>query len=301
MAALDQTWCGLSRAWLLLGVTVLFLAGGTTSAPGSETRGEAPVLASVEEVSSRGLVESPVGRDLVEAAIVRTNALAAGSAGLLRPSWQAASLSSLTVYLVVSRGVSAGNAVGVPRNCRCVFVQVEAFRRWIAGHSTGTARLTLDEADVLAFMLLHELGHLRQFEHVVDFDRGELVALNVEPSLDKAREERADEFAANLVRSGLSAGKPMDVALTAGAISVALSSLSWNLQASRSLDEFGSAALGTPSAFFDVGYSHPNLGWRVLRVNDLIQQSALSRQLLEGFEAARGRGANPKPIYQAPN
>jgi hypothetical protein len=83
-------------------------------------------------------------------------------------------------------------------------------------------------------------------------------------------------------------------------VSVELTKLGWNQQAFRSLDEFGATATGKPSVFLDAGYSHPNLAWRVLKVNDLVQQSSVSQALLEAFEAARRQGANPQPLYQAP-
>jgi len=50
--------------------------------------------------------------------------------------------------------------------------------------------------------------------------------------------------------------------------------------------------------FFDQGYSHPNLEWRVLRTNHLIQQTPESKQLLDMFEAARHKGATQGPLYQ---
>lgn len=74
--------------------------------------------------------------------------------------------------------------------------------------------------------------------------------------------------------------------------------LSWNMQAYRTLDEFGSFATGRPAIFFDQSYSHPNLAWRVLRSNYLIQKSPETKFLLDAFEEARQRGANPKSLYE---
>lgn len=70
------------------------------------------------------------------------------------------------------------------------------------------------------------------------------------------------------------------------------------MQAYRSLDEFGSFAVGKPGVFFDTGYSHPNLAWRILRCNHLISGSDATRELLQAFEDARQRGADPKPLYE---
>ncbi len=52
--------------------------------------------------------------------------------------------------------------------------------------------------------------------------------------------------------------------------------------------------------FFDKNLSHPNLHWRVLRMNHLIQGSQATKELLDTFEDARRRGANPQPLYVAP-
>lgn len=83
-------------------------------------------------------------------------------------------------------------------------------------------------------------------------------------------------------------------------VSHALVLLSWNMQAFISLDNFGSTPVGAPAVFFDKNLSHPNLIWRVLSVNHLIQQTEVGKKLLESFEAARERGANPEPLYVKP-
>ena len=77
-----------------------------------------------------------------------------------------------------------------------------------------------------------------------------------------------------------------------------LSTLSWNMQAFRSLDEFGAFAIGKPGVYFDAGYDHPNLAWRILRINNLIDRTEATQALLNAFEEARQRGANPAPLYE---
>ncbi|MGJ0514365.1 MAG: hypothetical protein ACR65O_01295 [Methylomicrobium sp.] len=70
------------------------------------------------------------------------------------------------------------------------------------------------------------------------------------------------------------------------------------MQAFRAFDEFGSFAVGKLGVYFDNGYSHPNLAWRILRVNNLIQHTEATQTLLNSFDDARQRGANPEPLYQ---
>jgi hypothetical protein len=70
------------------------------------------------------------------------------------------------------------------------------------------------------------------------------------------------------------------------------------MQAFRTIDEFGAFAVGKPSVFFDNGFTHPNLAWRILRVNDRIQQTDETRSLLKAFEDARELGATSQPLNQ---
>lgn len=122
--------------------------------------------------------------------------------------------------------------------------------------------------------------------------------LNVEPSRAKVAEEEADDFAADILKTRANQMPAGDVSLAANWVVTELSKLSWNMQAFRTLDEFGAFAVGKPSVYFDAGYSHPNLSWRILRVADRIQGSDSTRYMLETFEEARRRGADPRPLYQ---
>jgi hypothetical protein len=154
--------------------------------------------------------------------------------------------------------------------------------------------LQLDRFHLLTFMLLHEVGHIIQGSAAGEFSNGEVSQVNIDPSLAKANEEEADEFAAGLVRQYARQSSVSDASLAANWVAVELAKLSWNMQAYRTLDEFGAATTGKPSIFFDQTYSHPNLAWRMLRSNYLIQQNPETKQLLE----ARRRGAAPRPLYQ---
>jgi hypothetical protein len=181
-----------------------------------------------------------------------------------------------------------------------VFVNPSLLDTWVKFQSTGAGRLHLDTHYLLTFMLLHEVGHLTNKTAGAEFANGELSELNIEPSRAKASEEEADEFAADLLRT-LSRQKPVSsVSLEATSVTLQLGNLSWNMQAQRSLDEFGATAVGKPSVFFDQNLTHPNLAWRVLRANFLIHQTPETKELLDAFEEARRRGANPQPLYVRP-
>lgn len=206
----------------------------------------------------------------------------------------------IPVYLVKAPRNARVTPAAVPKGCRCIFVNPDEFNAFIKEQTTGSGRLSLDARYVLTFMLLHEVGHLSKGTAGAEFQNGELSELNIEPSRAKADEDEADEFAAGLVKTLVQQKPVSSRSLEATTVAMALGNLSWNMQAYRSLDEFGATAVGKPSVFFDKNLSHPNLHWRVLRMNNLIHGSKETQELLDTFEDARRRGANPEPLYVAP-
>lgn len=201
----------------------------------------------------------------------------------------------VSVYLVASRSNVSGAIAAVPSGCRCIFVNPSLLATWVASHSHNVGQLELDRGQLLTFMLLHEVGHIHHGTAAGDFVNGELSQLNNEPSIAKEREKEADDFAAALIRQ--LRDQTSSGSLAANWISIEISKLCWNMQAHRSLDEFGATAIGEPAVFFDQNYSHPNLAWRMLRSNDLIQRTDESGRLLKAFEEAQQRGHEPKRPY----
>lgn len=256
----------------------------------------------VDPVISRGLKHSTEGRTLLEAAVASTNLMTNGRGPKLEPSWVRGDdgAQSALVYLVEAPFGATSTPAVVPRGCTCVFVDLRVFNDWLRGHSTGTGRLSLEPKYLLTYMLLHEVGHLAKKTSGAEFNNGDLSQLNIDPSLAKAGEEDADEFAAGLVRERSRSVPASTTSLEANWVAIELSKLSWNMQAYRTLDEFGAFATGKPTVFFDQNLTHPNLAWRVLRSNYLIQQSKETKELLDAFEEARQRGANPQPLYRRP-
>lgn len=252
-------------------------------------------------VAERGYERTTVDQELVERVLVRTNLLLSGTGIRLMPSWRADSGSGqdgFPVYLVKSAAKGPETPAAVPYGCTCVFVNPTVLADWVASNSSGSGRLELDRGNFLVFVLLHEAGHLAKSTPAAVFERGDVSQLNIEPSKAKAAEEGADDFAAEVLKRRARQAQVNEVSIDANWVVNELTKLSWNMQAFRSLDEFSAFAVGKPSVFFDNGYSHPNLSWRILRVNYLIQQSKEARYLLDSFEDARRRGADPKPLYQ---
>lgn len=221
---------------------------------------------------------------------------------MLSPSWNwsVGDAQSVPVYLVESPSDATSTPAVVPRDCRCILINLTAFEKWLRAHSTGPGRMSLEPKHLLTFMLLHEVGHLSNRTSGAKFTNGTLSQLNIDPSLAKANEEKADEFAVGLVRKWIQSIPASPPSLEANWVAIELTKFSWNIQAYRTLDEFSALETGKPSVFFDQNLTHPNLAWRVLRSNYLIQQSEEAEALLDLFEEARQRAVDPYPLYESP-
>ena len=251
-----------------------------------------------DPVTARGLVSTTRDREPIGKAITHANAVLGASRHKLQASWDPPPTSgAIPVYLVAAPAGKLSTPAAVPRDCRCVFVDPAALAAWLEPHTKGSAALSIDLPYLAAFILLHEVGHIDSGHAAGQYNDGAWSQLNIEPSRRKAQEEAADDFAAGLIRDLVrtTSGTP---SLTAAMISMQLTSLSWNMQAHRTIEEFGATATGKPSVFFDSSYSHPNLAWRILRSNHQIHGSADSKALLDGFEQARERGARQEPIFR---
>jgi hypothetical protein len=264
---------------------------------------------SVEDpVSARGLNHYEPGQGLTEEAVGYANQLLLPENYQLIPAWKpiASDDSTSEGNPVQVYSVSSGNddilvPAAVPKGCRCIFVNTKSLITWSGKNYSGEGRLELNAAYLLAFMLLHEVGHIDQDTSAVKFANGKMSQLNIAPSLAKEKEEEADKFAAELVRSRSRNTEVSDASLTANWIAYEISKMSWNMQVYRTIDEFGSSVTGNPSVYFDSSYSHPNLAWRILRSNHLIQQTEDTADLLRTFEAIRYRETDTSPIYRRAN
>ncbi len=261
--------------------------------------------AAPDEVTQRGFRHTTRDRDLVAKAAARANEILTGTGIRFVPIWQmeaseankADGAGVVPLYLVESPG-EATTPAAVPQGCYCVFVNPKFLSTWTAFNSKGVGRLTIDRDYFLTFVLLHEAGHIQAGTAAAAFKNGEISQLNVDPSKEKADERRADEFAAELLRQRAYATPASSSSIAANFVVNELVKLGWNMQAFRTLDEFASFSTGKPSVYFDDGYTHPNMALRILRTNNLIQRTAETQSLLDAFEQARQRGANPKPLYQ---
>ncbi|CAG9932034.1 ImmA/IrrE family metallo-endopeptidase [Candidatus Nitrotoga arctica] len=253
-------------------------------------------------VITRGLRHTNQDQQIVAKAIERANLFLEERKIRLSPSWSNVIKNNsadddVSVYLVEKRGDDTTTPAWVPKDCHCVFVNPKFLASWAANNSKGIGRMSIDREYFLTYILLHEVGHISKHTSAKVFDESTMNLLNIDKTKEKANEEDADKFAAELLRKYSRQSHVNSASLEANWVISELSKLSWNMQAFRTLDEFGAFALGKPSVYFDNGYSHPNLAWRILKVNYLIQQTEATQALLNSFEEARQRGANPEPLY----
>lgn len=262
--------------------------------------------AQMDAVIERGLRHTKLDQAIAAAAIDRSNQFLVNAGFQFAPSWripnpQTSTSNVVPVYLVESEETEAWTPAAVPKGCRCVFVNPAVLATWVKNNSTGPGRMMLDHGYFLTFILLHEAGHISKGSPAAVFKDGRLSQLNIAPSRAKANEEDADEFAAVLLRRYAQMKPASNISLDANRVVNELTKLSWNMQAYRTIEEFSAFSVGVPDVFFDNSYSHPNLAWRILRTNNLIERSDATRQLLEAFEAARERASTAAPLYNHDN
>ncbi|RXH38638.1 hypothetical protein XH99_00725 [Bradyrhizobium nanningense] len=245
----------------------------------------------MDPVTASGRTETKSGRPLISQAIAIANAiLAASSPYKLREGWTPAdkdrpATNELAVYLIAP--TSPPFVIQVPfKSCRCVFVQEPAFRKSLSAYSGKPKQmLRIEPSHMLAFMLLHEVGHVENGNPGAYDDRA--ADLNLTETEQKARERAADAFAARALVAASKDTKSTPGFLDAMNVQLAVTNASWNLAAVRLLDHFGGSSLCAKDLFADRGLSHPNYELRVLTVNDIIANTPTSHELVSQFENCR--------------
>jgi hypothetical protein len=260
-----------------------------------------------DPVAPTGLAETALGRSLIEKAVEITNSWIDPEAGIrFAPSWRTLgpeeSNDVVRVYSIDVLHAPVTYMVAVPTRCRCVFVQPRAYEKWLQTHLSHNGQtLEVSEERLLAFMLLHEAGHIVHGDPG-EFDGSGSGALNTNITIEKEREQNADLFAVQQLKRAMlpaKGAKDMGPWLNAQLTSVDLSNLGFEMQQVRQEQFFGAESLNSPEAFYDVGYTHPNFELRLLTVNDMISNTDTSHQLLANFLAKR---VPHSPIlFQAPH
>lgn len=257
-----------------------------------------------DPVERMGLTGTALGRSLIEKAADLANSwMEPNSGSRFAPAWKAPdpkeSKNIVRIYAISDLHAPAAYMVAVPTHCRCVFVQPRAYENWFQNHlSHDSQTLEVSEERLLAFMLLHEAGHITHGDPG-EFDGSETGVLNTGTTVEKQREQNADSFAVEQLKRAMDRRKDVTTWLNAQYASADLANLAFEMQQVREMRFFGSESLGTPEAFYDLGYTHPNFELRLLTVNDMISNTATSHQLLANF---LGKRMPRSPVlFEAPN
>ena len=150
-----------------------------------------------------GYAETTEGRGLVAGAIGKVNNIVDATDGLqLVPGWEKASWTKDSIPVHLIRGTSSTMMIFVPRGCRCVVIGVPALLAWLDSVSDAQkADMNVDHADALAFMMLHELGHIVHGDNEGDAFTPlptRVSDTNLVSTAEKTREFAADAWAARL-------------------------------------------------------------------------------------------------------
>lgn len=207
-----------------------------------------------------------------------------------------ASGSFTPVYLVGERNLTPGDLAFVTPSCEAVILQNPPFAAWVTSLSDSDGP-AVDPVAMTAFVLLHELGHLRRHDCGRNLISDSQAAFNNDANGDKEAEFAADAVAVGILKSATD-GHDLDAKVAASRIEMALATASFYVAARRIVASPGADLLGTPSVFWDLGFSHPNFEWRLLKVNAPLNPSETSRRLLSDFESGRTRAA--RPVFVAP-
>jgi len=206
-----------------------------------------------DPVSRMGLTETVLGRSSIE------DALAIGNSWMdpamrvrFVPSWlrqNGNSTDAIPVYAISAINSPPTYMIAVPSGCRCVFIQPRAYEDWLDRHlSHGGMTLEVDKTRLLAFMLLHEAGHISHRD-LGEFDGSGAGSLSTQASTEKQREQSADAFAVEQLKGALARTKDITPWLNAQRVTMDLANLGFEMQQVRQLKYFGAEVLGTPAAF----------------------------------------------------
>lgn len=241
-----------------------------------------------------GLEEWTVHPEALDKAVTLVNGILSGDGKfhLITPRVSAGAGQPISVFEVHGSFVADADVAMVAEG-RCVFVSRNWRQQLAPFFGGGTqAAMDLEPPDALAIILLHEVGHIQKESLPQDAAIATLLA-----SLgDTKREEmRADAFAARQLAKAFNHN--WDSGVAPFSLSMALTHITWNLQANRELNHFGATIMHSSDVFNETGDSHPNLELRFLVINYLVRPAPDALALLNEFLDARAHPAGV--LYQS--
>lgn len=179
----------------------------------------------------------------------------------------------------------------VPNACDCVIAQPKVYYSWINNYFMigNTDYSNNDDAVwLLSYLLLHEYGHIMS-NHPGRAISAKGETFNTINSVNKHREQIADDFASDIVSRYNSGNDNYDTWIHAANINMAISSFAFTLQGKRVVDNFACSILDAPCAFHDMGDTHYNLEYRILKAQCLISGGQYCEPLAD-YESRRNSG-----------
>lgn len=189
---------------------------------------------------------------------------------------------------------SQGIVAHVREGCRAILIGGQEFAEAFAQFANASVLMQDREAEMLALLLLHELGHIDHGHYGAFLPSQRATTSNLDPTGAKAREGEADAFAAEVMREELAAMSTGQAYLPATFLVAFVSNLSFVISTQATLDCFGCRTLGSPDIFWDHSKSHENLEYRLLKMNYSIHPSDAARQLLADYERQREKSSKPR-------
>lgn len=189
----------------------------------------------------------------------------------------------------------------VRQGCRAILIGTQEFETTFSKLADGNELLENNEKEMLALLLMHELGHIHLGHYGGFIPTDQPPALNLNLTASKRREEDADAFAAGILRREIAAIDKGEAYFPSLMVITFVSKLSLVISTQAMFDCFGCRVLGSPDIFWDHSQSHENLEYRLLKMSHAIAPSETSQQLLDDYENARDESSRGSLRIFTPN
>jgi len=195
--------------------------------------------------------------------------------------------------------VTGNMLVQVPVDCPVIVFNSSAFYQGVKA-TLGEDVSATNIQQMLAFLLLHEVGHIHHKHHGQFLPAGSELVTNLSNTLSKELESEADEFVVDIIRPRI-AGDIDDPLFTAHQLMNFVGYLSFVISGQNSIECFGCRTIGSKDIFWDHSQTHENLELRLLKINHALYPTDTSEQMLQDFEAQRNDSRQPRILYVDPD
>ena len=194
---------------------------------------------------------------------------------------------------------SNGIVAQVPIGCREIIFGNTEFEEQVEQAKFESQALYGNEENMLAILLLHELGHVEAGHHgeFVSIDKKAAV-VNLDENQVKERERLADQFIVRYLKPQAQLAEKGEADFDALFLITFLAQLSFEVSGQASIDYFGERVLNGRRIFWDHSYTHENLEYRLLKINHAINPTDVSKQLLSEYEKSRDNSkTGGRPVF----